>query len=389
MTTFSGVDFMEFDSLLSDDEKDIRQKARDFTSERILPIIADYFARDEMPVHLIKEMGEAGLFGATLSGYGCQGVSETAYGLMMQELERGDSSVRSFASVQSALVMYPIYTFGSDEQKEKWLPRLAAGDILGCFGLTEPDYGSNPAGMEMSARRDGNSYILNGTKKWITNGGEADLALIWAKNETGDVEAFLIERGTPGFSTPLQTRKFSMRAASTSMLVCENCRIPAENKLPFTQGIKSALMCLTKARYGIAWGVIGAAMACYREALEYCQKRIQFDKPIASFQMIQEKLVEMVTEITKMQFMTLQLGRLMDQGQAKHYHVSMCKRNNVYQALQIARATRDLLGANGIVLDYQVGRHLCNLETVITYEGTHNIHTLILGQHVTGIAAFV
>ncbi len=319
--------------------------------------------------------------------YGCAGVNNVAYGLMMQELERGDSGIRSFASVQGALVMYPIYAFGSETQRRKWLPALANGEKIGCFGLTEPDHGSDPGGMETTAVKDGNNYILNGAKMWITNGSVADVAVVWAKLD-GVVRGFLVEKGASGFSAPEMMNKHSLRASVTSELVFQDCRIPADNLLPESKGLASPLSCLTQARYGIAWGVIGAAMACYHEALTYAKTRIQFNKPIASFQLVQQKLVYMLTEITKMQLLALQLGRLKDQKKMKFTQVSLAKRNNVYQALEIARLARDMLGANGITSEYQSMRHMCNLETVKTYEGTHDIHTLIIGGDVTGIPAF-
>jgi glutaryl-CoA dehydrogenase len=336
----------------------------------------------------MPEMAELGLFGANLpEKYGCAGVNNVAYGLMMQELERGDSGIRSAASVQGALVMYPIFAFGTEKQRQHWLPKLAKGEAIGCFGLTEPDYGSNPGGMVTTAVKDGNSFILNGAKMWITNGSIADVAVVWAKLD-GVIRGFLVEKGTPGFSAPVMHKKHSLRASITSELIFQDCRIPAANILPETGGLKSPLSCLTQARYGISWGAIGAAMACYHEALNYAKTRIQFDKPIASFQLVQNKLVYMITEISKMQLLSLQLGRLKDQNQMKFTQVSMAKRNNVYHALEIARLARDILGANGITAEYQAMRHMCNLETVKTYEGTHDIHTLIIGHDITGIPAY-
>ncbi len=388
MKKFEGADYFLLDAELSEDERMIRDSVRSWVDETVLPIIEDYYQRAEFPTQLVPQMAELGLLGANLpETYGCAGINNVAYGLIMQELERGDSGIRSFASVQGALVMFPIYAYGSEEQRRYWLPRLARGEAIGCFGLTEPDYGSNPGGMQTRAIKDGNHYVLNGTKMWITNGSIADVAVVWAKLD-GVVRGFLVEKGTPGFSAPEIKNKHSLRASVTSELVFEDCRIPAENLLPEAHGLKAPLSCLTQARYGIAWGAIGSAMACYDEALNYAKMRIQFDKPIASFQLVQQKLVYMITEITKMQLMALRLGRLKDQGQARFTHVSMAKRNNVYHALQIARLARDILGGNGIIAEYQSMRHMCNLESVITYEGTHDIHTLIIGEDITGIPAF-
>jgi glutaryl-CoA dehydrogenase len=329
-----------------------------------------------------------GLFGATISEYGLPGLNHVAYGLIMQELERGDSGLRSFASVQSGLVMYPIYTYGSKEQKDKWIPKLAAGEAIGCFGLTEPDFGSNPGGMRTYARRDGNHWVLNGAKAWITNGSIADVAVVWAKVD-GKVRGFLVEKGTPGFSTALHLGKFSLRASITSQLFFEDCRIPLENVLPDTNGLKYPLSCLTQARYGIAWGALGAAMGVFHTAVEYSKSRIQFGgQPIAAHQLVQNKLAWMITEITKGQFLALQMGRLKEQGKLKPHHVSMGKMNNVNIALETARLARDILGANGISDEYPVIRHMLNLESVKTYEGTHDIHNLIIGEAVTGIAAY-
>lgn len=388
MKQFESPDYMNIDSLLSDEEKMIRSAVREWVSERVMPIIEDAYMEAKFPKELMPEMAELGLFGANLpEKYGCAGVNNVAYGLMMQELERGDSGVRSAASVQGALVMYPIFAFGTEKQRQHWLPKLAKGEAIGCFGLTEPDYGSNPGGMVTTAVKDGNSYILNGAKMWITNGSIADVAVVWAKLD-GVVRGFLVEKGTPGFSAPEMHKKHSLRASITSELIFQDCRIPAENILPESGGLKSPLSCLTQARYGISWGAIGAAMACYDEALNYAKTRIQFDKPIASFQLVQNKLVYMITEISKMQLLSLQLGRLKDQNQMKFTQVSMAKRNNVYHALEIARLARDILGANGITAEYQAMRHMCNLETVKTYEGTHDIHTLIIGHDITGIPAY-
>lgn len=388
MAKFQSVDFLDFDQLLNEEERMVRQTVRNWVEERILPIIEEHYEKGIFPMQVIPEMGELGLLGANLQGYGAAGLNNVAYGLAMQELERGDSGIRSFASVQGALVMYPILSFGSDAQRKRYLPKLAKGELIGCYGLTEPDFGSNPGGMRTMAVDDGNSYVLNGTKMWITNGSIADVAVVWAKLN-GKVAGFLVEKGTPGFETHLIKHKLSLRASVTSELVFDECRIPKGNRLPEAEGLKYPLMCLTQARYSIAWGAIGAAMACYDEALRYAKNRVQFDRPIAGYQIQQEKLVKMLTEITKMQFMTLQLGRLKDKGQARFYQVSMAKQNNVYWALEIARLARDILGANGIVGEYQAMRHAANLESVKTYEGTHDIHTLIVGEQITGLSAFV
>jgi len=386
MWDFKGVDYYELDALLTSEQKLIRNTVRQFVNESVLPVIRESFEEGHLPLSLVPTMGKLGLFGANLKEYGA-GVDSIAYGLIMQELERGDSGVRSFASVQSGLVMYPLYTFGSPEHKKRWLPKLASGEAIGCFGLTEPSHGSDPGGMETKATEDGNYFILNGNKTWITNGTNADVAVVWAKLD-GIVRGFLVEKGTPGFSAAKIEHKLSMRASDTAELYFNNCRIPKENLLPGVEGLRGPLMCLNQARYGIAWGAVGAAMACYEEALNYSKERIQFDKPIGGFQLVQRKLVEMLTEITKAQLLCFRLGQLKDQNRIKHTHISMAKRNNVAMALQIARAARDLLGANGITLDYQSIRHMVNLETVYTYEGTHDIHTLILGHDITGLEAF-
>jgi glutaryl-CoA dehydrogenase len=388
MAKFHGVDYYNVDELLSGEEILVRDTIREFVDERILPIIEKHYRAGSFPLELVQKMAELGVLGATLSpDYGCAGMNNVAYGLVMQELERGDSSIRSFASVQSALVMYPIYTFGSEEQKGYWLPKLAKAEKVGCFGLTEPDFGSNPGGMKTRALQKDGYFVLNGTKMWITNGTIADVAVVWAKLN-GEVHGFLVEKGTKGFSAPEMKGKHSLRASVTSELVLQDCEIPRENRLPNTAGLKSALMCLNQARYGIAWGAIGAAMACYDTALNYAKSRIQFDRPIASFQLIQSELVYMITEITKAQLLCLQLGRLKDQGKARYTQVSLAKRNNVEIALNIARKARDILGANGILDEYPVMRHMANLESVKTYEGTHNMHTLIVGEDITGIPAF-
>jgi glutaryl-CoA dehydrogenase len=392
---FRGVDFIGFDSLLSDDERLARDTARQFIEDNLIPIIEECNREGRFPRELVPQMGQLGFFGANLNGYGCAGMSNVEYGLVMQEFERGDSGVRSFVSVQSALVMYPIYTFGSDDQKNFWLPKMASGEKLGCFGLTEPDYGSNPGGMRTRADRSGDEYILNGEKMWITSGSIADVAVIWAKTygdpgqEDGHVRGFLVETERPGFSSWDVHGKWSLRASVTSGLSMQDVRIPVTNLLPESGGLKSPLMCLNQARYGIAWGGIGAAMSCYDTARQYSLMRKQFrDQPIASHQLVQEKLAWMITEITKGQLLVLQVGRLKDQGKVGHEHISMAKRNNIWMALECARLARDILGANGITDDFPVMRHMMNLESVKTYEGTHDIHTLILGQSVTGIAAY-
>jgi glutaryl-CoA dehydrogenase len=390
MPAFPGVDFLEFDSLLSSEEKLARQTARQFVDEQVLPVIEQHDREGRFPAQLVPKMAELGFFGASLQGYGCAGMSNVEYGLVTQEIERGDSALRSFVSVQSALVMYPIHAFGSDAQKDKWLPLLQQGKAIGCFGLTEPQFGSNPAGMLTRAVRQGSSYTLNGEKMWITSGSIADVALIWARCEDGKIRGFLVEKGTPGFKAQDIHGKHSMRASVTSSLALTDCKIPAENLLPGVEGLKGPLSCLNQARYGIGWGAIGAAMACYDTALTYAKQRKQFDnRPIASHQLVQEKLVWVITEITKAQFLMLQVGRLKDQGRAHPSHISMAKRNNVWMARETARLAREILGANGIVDDYSVMRHMANLESVYTYEGTHDIHTLILGERITGIAAYV
>jgi glutaryl-CoA dehydrogenase len=395
---YQGVDFIEFDSLLSEDELLVRTNTRAFIEDKLIPIIESCNRDGRFPRELVRPMGELGFFGATIDGYGCAGLSNVEYGLLTQELERGDSGIRSFVSVQSALVMYPIYAFGSDEQKNHWLPKLATGEKLGCFGLTEPDFGSNPGGMRTRARKDGDDYILNGEKMWITSGSIADVAIIWAKleepsagtdNPDARIRGFLVETARPGFSATDVHGKWSLRASVTSGLSLQNVRIPAANLLPKTDGLKSPLMCLSQARYGIGWGAIGAAMACYDVALQYAKQRKQFrNQPIASHQLVQEKLAWMITEITKAQLLSLQIGRLKDKGKAAFQHISMAKKNNVWMALECARMARDILGANGIADDYPIMRHMMNLESVKTYEGTDDIHTLIIGQSITGISAF-
>lgn len=388
MFPFHGVDYMEIDSLFSDEEKLVRQTVREFVDKEVLPHIEEWNREAKFPAHLVPLMADLGFYGANMEGYGCAGMSNVEYGLIMQELERGDSGLRSFVSVQGALVMYPINEYGSEEQKQRWLPALQQGKAIGCFGLTEPDFGSNPAGMRARAVKDGSHYILNGEKAWITSGTIADVALVWARAEDG-VRGFLVEKGTPGYTSKDIKGKWSLRASVTSSLSLQDVRVPAASMLPKAQGMKAPLACLTQARYGIGWGAIGAAMACYNESLEYAKIRKQFDdKPIASHQMIQAKFADMVTEITKAQLLALQVGRLKDRGRADFAHVSMLKRNNVKIALDVARAARDILGANGVADEYPIFRHMCNLESVFTYEGTHNIHTLIIAERVTGIPAY-
>lgn len=388
---YQGFDFLHLDASFNEDELLVRRSARDFVNDNVIPIIEDCFREGRFPRELVRKMGEMGFYGANLQGYGCAGMSNVEYGLVMQELERGDSGLRSFVSVQSALVMYPIYSFGTDEQKNAWLPALASGEKIGCFGLTEPGFGSNPGGMTTRARKSGADYILSGEKMWITSGNIADVAVIWAKVEEEDdrVRGFLVETDRPGFSAQEVHGKWSLRASITSGLSLQDVRVPAANLLPGTDGLKSPLMCLNQARYGIGWGAIGAAMDCYSTALQYAQTRKQFrNEPIASHQLVQEKLVWMASEISKAQLLSLHVGRLKDAGTVGHQHISMAKRNNVWMALECARMARDILGANGITEDYPIMRHMMNLESVKTYEGTHDIHALILGQHLTGIAAY-
>jgi glutaryl-CoA dehydrogenase len=386
---FRGVDYFCVDSLFSEEELMVRQTARRFAEERIAPLIRDCFRDARFPTELIPQMAELGFFGANLEGYGCAGMSNVQYGLVMQELERVDSGIRSFVSVQGALVMYPILTYGSDAQKDRWLPSLQSGQAVGCFGLTEPDFGSNPAGMRTTARRDGADWILNGEKTWITNGSQADIAVVWARADDGAVYGYLVERGTPGYTSSDIHGKWSMRASVTSSLAFSDCRVSESQRLPGAKGLKGPLSCLSQARYGIGWGVIGAAMDCYETARQYSILRKQFDdRPIASHQLVQEKLAWMITEITKAQLLAVQAGRLKDQGKLEPAHISMLKRNNVTIALDCARLSRDLLGANGITDEYPVMRHLCNLETVKTYEGTDHIHALVIGERVTGVAAY-
>lgn len=387
MKPFTAPDFFNLESQLNEDEILIRDSIRQFVSNEIMPTIATDFEKGEFPKRLIPMLAEMGTLGATIKGYGCAGVSYTAYGLIMQELERGDSGLRSFVSVQGALCMYPIAQFGTEAHKQKYLPKMAKGELIGCFGLTEPDFGSNPGGMITTAKKDGDHYVLNGSKMWITNGGIADLAIVWAKNDEGKIIGLIVDRDTKGFSVRNIEKKYSLKASITSELIFENCRVPVSQQLN-VQGLRGPFACLNHARYGISWGVVGASMACYDEALNYAKTRIQFDKPIAGFQLVQAKLVEMFTDITLSQMLCLNLGRAKDAGTALPQHISMAKMNNVSKALKHARMTRDILGASGITFEYQCGRHMMNLESVNTYEGTEDVHKLILGEYITGIPAY-
>ena len=385
--TPSPLDFLAIDRLLSEEERLIRDTVRSFVTDKVLPEIAGWFERGELPRELAKELGSLGLLGMHLQGYGCAGTNAVSYGLAALELEAGDSGVRSMVSVQGSLAMFPIHRYGSEEQKQEWLPRMATGEAIGCFGLTEPDFGSNPAGMRTSARRDGADWILDGTKMWITNGGIADVAVVWARTGEG-VRGFLVPRGTRGFSTRDIGRKLSLRASVTSELVLDGCRLPATAVLPGVKGMKGPLSCLNEARYGVAWGSMGAARACFESALTYAKTRVQFDRPIGGFQLTQAKLADMVTELSKGTLLALHLGRMKDQGTLRPEHVSLGKMNNVREAIEIARTARTILGANGVTLEYPVIRHMNNLESLLTYEGTNEVHTLILGQALTGISAF-
>ncbi len=384
---YEAVDFLDINSQFSEEERMIRDSVRQFTTNEIMPIIAKHYEEGTFPRHLVPALAEMGTLGATINGYGCAGLNYTSYGLIMQELERGDSGIRSFVSVQGALCMHPIHAFGTEEQKKRYLPKMAKGELIGCFGLTEPDFGSNPGGMLTRAKKEGNEYVLNGSKMWITNGGISDLAIVWAKNDDNKIVGFIVDRGAKGFSVKDIGKKFSLKASVTSELVFEDCRVSASQQLQ-VEGLRGPFSCLNNARFGISWGVLGAAMACFDEAKLYAKSRIQFDKPIASFQLIQAKLANMYTEITKGQLLALHVGRLKDKNKAKPVHISMAKMNNVSMALQCARTTRDILGASGITFEYQCGRHMLNLESVNTYEGTEDIHRLVLGEHITGIAAY-
>jgi glutaryl-CoA dehydrogenase len=394
MARFSGVDFYDIDSLLTEEERQIRNHVRDWVEDRYLPLVEKAYEGAFFPAEVIPEVAEMGLLGATLpEKYGCAGVNATAYGLAMQELERGDSGLRSFASVQGSLAMWPIYAYGSEAQRMKWLPRMAKGEVVGCFGLTEPDFGSNPSGMITNAKKKVGGYVLNGAKMWITNGTIADIAVVWAKmydEQTGrdEIHGFIVEKGMKGFSAPEQKRKHSLRASVTSELILQDVVVPEENILPDAVGLKGPLGCLSQARFGIAFGVVGAAMSCYHAAAEYSKSRVQFGRPIGGFQLVQEKLADMLTQITQAQLLCVQLGRLKERGTVRPEQISLAKRNNCEIALDVAREARDILGANGITAEYPVMRHMCNLESVKTYEGTHNIHTLVLGEAITGLAAY-
>ncbi len=384
---FRGLDYYGIDELLTDEERLVRDTVRDFVDRAILPGIGKHWSAGTFPMELVAQFGELGLLGSSLTGYGCAGTSPTAYGLICQELERGDSGIRSFASVQSSLVMFPIHAFGSEAQKQRWLPAMAAGKAIGCFGLTEPDFGSNPNGMLTNAVRTADGYRLNGTKRWITNGNIAQVALVWAKLD-GVVRGFLVPTETPGFTARTIDGKWSLRASVTSELHLEDVNVGEDAILPGVTGMRGPLSCLSQARFGICYGAVGAAMACYDEALSYAKDRVQFSRPIAGYQLVQRKLVDMVSEITKAQLLAFRLGRLKESGKLTAGQISLAKRNNVSIARDIARDARDILGANGVTDDYQCGRHMLNLESVYTYEGTHDIHTLVVGQDITGLAAF-
>jgi glutaryl-CoA dehydrogenase len=397
MPNFEAVDFYNVEELLTADEVCARDAVRQWVQDRFLPVVAKHYRAGTFPMELVPELAHLGVFGPGIKGYGCAGLGSVAAGLMMQELERGDSGLRTFASVQGSLAMMAINLLGSDEQKSHWLPAMAQGRKLGCFALTEPDFGSNPGGLRCRARRTPDGYHLSGAKKWIGNGTIADVAVVWAKIEgeagvdpdtAGAIRGFLVEKGTPGFTASLIEGKLSLRAALTASLEFNDCAIPANALLPQSDGLKSPLLCLNQARYGIAWGAIGAAMACYDEARQYAMSRVQFDRPIGGFQLVQAKLARMLTEITKAQLLAYRLAQLKDAGTARHYHISMAKMNNVEVALEVARSARDLLGAVGILDEHQCFRHMCNLESVKTYEGTHDIHLLVLGEQITGKSAF-
>ncbi len=388
MAAYRAIDYYDLDDQFSEEELMVRDTVRSWVSDRFLPVIMEHYEAGTFPMNLVPELAELGVFGPTLpEKYGCAGLNGVSYGLICQELERGDSGLRSFVSVQGSLVMWPIHEYGSEAQKDEWLPKLASGEAIGCFGLTEPDAGSNPGGMTTTAVRDGDQWVLNGRKMWITNGTVSQVAVVWAKCE-GTIRGFVVPCDTPGFSAPEQKHKFSLRASVTSELVLEDVRLPLDAMMPGAAGLRAPLSCLTQARYGIAWGAVGAAMSVFDEALEYSKERIVFDKPLAGFQLAQMKLANMATEITMGQLLALRLGRLKDAGKMTPAHVSMAKRNNVMKALEISRMGRDMLGANGISLEYGVGRHMCNLESVVTYEGTHDVHTLAIGHHLTGIPAY-
>ena len=387
MSKYEGVDFYNLDQHLTEEELMVRDLVRDWVDEEVLPIIEDYYTKGTFPLELIPKIGEMGLFGCNLAGYECAGLSNVAYGVICQELERGDSAIRSCVSVQGSLTMYPIHAFGTEDQKNKYLPGMAKGELIGCFGLTEPDHGSDPAGMETKAVDDGDSYVLNGAKMWITNGTIADLAIVWAKLD-GKIRGFIVEKGDKGFTAPEMKGKHSLRASITSELVFQDCRIPKDRLLPEVQGLKGPLSCLNQARFGIAWGSLGAAMGCFHSSVDYAKSRIMFKKPIASFQLVQNKLAWMLREITKGQLLAYHLGRAKDKGEATPEMISLGKMNNVDIALQISRTSRDIHGANGILNEYPIMRHMANLESVYTYEGTHDIHNLILGRWITGLQAF-
>jgi glutaryl-CoA dehydrogenase len=388
MDPYRSLDFYGLEQRLGEDHLMVRDAVRTWVTERFLPVVAEHFEAGTFPMELVGELAELGVFGANLpEEYGCAGFDNVAYGLICQELERGDSGLRSFVSVQGSLVMWPIFAYGSEEQKQRWLPLLAKGEAIGCFGLTEPDFGSNPGGMLTTARRDGDDWIIDGRKMWITNGTISDVAIVWARTEDG-VRGFLVEANSPGFSAPEQKKKWSLRASTTSELVLEGVRVPDSSRLPGAEGLKGPLSCLTQARYGIAWGAIGAATACFHEGLSYAKERVVFDKPLAGFQLAQKKLADLATRITCGQLLAYELGRRKDEGEATPQQVSMAKRNNVEVGLDTARVVRDMLGANGISLEYQTGRHMLNLESVITYEGTHDIHTLAIGEALTGLPAY-
>jgi glutaryl-CoA dehydrogenase len=386
---FRGVDFLHLDDELSDEERLARGSVRDWVSREFMPRIQEHVRRDgSFPMELVPQMAELGLFGANLAGYGCAGMNNVAYGLVMQELERGDSGLRSFASVQGSLCMYPIHAFGSDAQKERWLPAMAAGDAIGCFGLTEPDAGSDPGSMRTTARRDGSDWVLNGSKMWITNGTIADVAVVWARTEGGEINGFLVEKGMPGFDAPEMKHKLSLRASVTSELVLRDVRVPEENRFPEVSSLRGPLSCLNEARYGIVWGAVGAGRACFEAALDYAKGRLVFGKPIAGYQLTQQKLAEMTLELNRALLVALHIGRMKDEGTLRPEHVSLGKMGNVRGALEVARSARTILGANGVTLEYPVIRHMNNLESVLTYEGTHEVHTLVVGEALTGENAF-